>query len=357
MPALYYIEHASYGCGDAVTLHIRWNGTRMIVDLDRHPCPDATENILIDKYTSACRQGDEDELNTAEDDLLDAINGAGRHTFDQLAPPSTAEPTDLHSILFPPQYSFSLITVAGRLELLLEGSYHLELSDPPEKGYKNVIPIPSSGPPTPHFASVSFQLEFEQDPELPRYQTTKIQVVEKLLGDGYISHVNLDGRDMCAKVGQDLYVRAIQREFDCLEKITSRAAQQTSPVNIPKLLGLVEATDGGKVIGILEELVPEREGQEFSTLAMINDISAVPRERRERWASKVRQTVDWLHSIGVVWGNAKTDNVLVHGDTDEAWLVNFGGGWTEGWVDEDKAETVDGDNQAVGRIIDFLLPQ
>jgi tRNA A-37 threonylcarbamoyl transferase component Bud32 len=63
--------------------------------------------------------------------------------------------------------------------------------------------------------------------------------------------------------------------------------------------------------------------------------------------------VDQLHEIGVVWGDGKAGNVIIDND-DIAWLIDFGGGWTEGWVDEELADTVEGDEQAVRNIIKFL---
>lgn len=64
--------------------------------------------------------------------------------------------------------------------------------------------------------------------------------------------------------------------------------------------------------------------------------------------------MDWLHDKGIIWGDGKADNVLIHPDSDEPWLIDFGGGTTRGWVDEHLAGTVDGDNQAVSRIFEFL---
>ncbi|KAK3309407.1 uncharacterized protein B0T15DRAFT_563816 [Chaetomium strumarium] len=73
----------------------------------------------------------------------------------------------------------------------------------------------------------------------------------------------------------------------------------------------------------------------------------------ERWAQQIRGTLAALHRAGITWGDAKPDNVLidVHGN---AWIVDFGGGRTEGWVDSAKAETVEGDLQALERILDFI---
>lgn len=106
--------------------------------------------------------------------------------------------------------------------------------------------------------------------------------------------------------------------------------------------------------GVLEEFIPQPESQELSTLAMIDDVSAIPKKRREAWAAQVRRTVDWLHENGIVWGDGKADNVLIHTDTDEPWLIDFGGGSTPGWVDEHLAGTPEGDDQAVRRIFESL---
>lgn len=49
-----------------------------------------------------------------------------------------------------------------------------------------------------------------------------------------------------------------------------------------------------------------------------------------------------LHEAGIVWGDAKLDNVLVDKNGD-ACIIDFGGGYTRGYVDKEKAGTVEGD--------------
>jgi RIO-like serine/threonine protein kinase len=85
------------------------------------------------------------------------------------------------------------------------------------------------------------------------------------------------------------------------------------------------------IIGILEEYIPtgvlsqlwqlEEEGIEALT------------ERRKKWGAQVREMVDLLYKIGVIWGDGKPHNVLIHEVTDDAWVIDFGGSYTEGWVD------------------------
>ncbi|KAF7561264.1 hypothetical protein G7046_g2882 [Stylonectria norvegica] len=355
MPEIYHVEQITSGCNNnELTLLMRWNGAKMVVNIDRNLSSDVAENLLIDKYMSVYLDGDEDGIDAVQDDLLDAVNEAGHVLLDQLAPPSILNSSDLHSALFPPQFSFNLVTVGGEVKLFSEGSHLLEKTEISGEGYKSAVPVigfelsNTSSPP------FQYQLEIKDGLKLPRHQTTDIRIVEKLLGDGYISHVCVEGHDMCAKVGRDFDSEAIQRELDCLSRISTLAAQQNSKVNIPKLLGLIETADDEKVIGILEELIPQPKSQELSSLAMIQDVSAIPKQRREAWASQVRWTVGWLHENGIVWGDAKAANVLIHSQTDETWIIDFGGGTTRGWVDENLAGTVEGDNQAVGKIFDLL---
>jgi serine/threonine protein kinase len=83
-------------------------------------------------------------------------------------------------------------------------------------------------------------------------------------------------------------------------------------------------------------------------------VAAVPNEQRKKWAEQIRQTVEQLHEFGVVWGDGKPNNVLIHTETNDCWLVDFGSSWTDGWVDAELNETNAGDKQAVVKIIEFL---
>ena len=75
--------------------------------------------------------------------------------------------------------------------------------------------------------------------------------------------------------------------------------------------------------------------------------------RREKWASQIEDTLRQLHEIDVVWGDIKTSNILVDKD-DDAWLIDFGGGQTVGWVADDLAGTKEGDLQGLKRVMDNL---
>lgn len=90
------------------------------------------------------------------------------------------------------------------------------------------------------------------------------------------------------------------------------------------------------------------------TLAELAPWSDRTDEDRRRWARQIGHAVGRLHAAGVVWGDAKHENVLVDMAGD-AWLVDFGGSYTRGWVDEERRETVEGDLQGLGRIEEWLV--
>ena len=77
---------------------------------------------------------------------------------------------------------------------------------------------------------------------------------------------------------------------------------------------------------------------------------------RQRWASQIRETLAELHKAGIVWGDAKAENVLIDRENN-AWVTDFGGGYTVGWVDAEKAGTVEGDLQGLERILNLLNRQ
>jgi hypothetical protein len=54
--------------------------------------------------------------------------------------------------------------------------------------------------------------------------------------------------------------------------------------------------------------------------------------------------------MDIVWGDAKTANVLID-KKDDAWLIDFGGGNTEVWIDEELWDTKEGDLQALEKIL------
>ncbi|OAP56019.1 hypothetical protein AYL99_10171 [Fonsecaea erecta] len=114
--------------------------------------------------------------------------------------------------------------------------------------------------------------------------------------------------------------------------------------HIPRFPGL--RTSAGQVIGMLEEFVDGMNLHEF-------DVDGVSSAQRRKWKRQIEQSITQLHQSGIVWGDVKRENVLID-EAACAWLVDFGGSSTDGWVDEDRAETIGGDLQGLYRLVKFL---
>ncbi|KAF5530164.1 kinase domain-containing protein [Fusarium phyllophilum] len=336
----HHLEELSSGWGDEISLNIRWNDARLIVYLSRSQTSTgvpSVENTFLDRYNEACNNDDIEEAEALSDEILDAVVEAGRETFDRLAPPPAPGDTlsqDLHTLLFPKEYSFSFQALMGKAEVVRKDS----------GARQDSILLGQSGQP--------FHLNIDKDCNLPAYSTKEVHVVENLLNAGYIARVQVEGKEMCSKAGDTKGEDAAQRELDCLWKITK--SPHAAAIQVPKLLGLITTPENGKTIGFLEEYIPVSETWELSTLGSIDDVSAIDESRRKKWLSQVRNTVDLLHKIGITWGDGKASNVLIHRETDDAWVIDFGGGWTEGWVDEELSGTVKGDDVAVRKIMEYL---
>jgi tRNA A-37 threonylcarbamoyl transferase component Bud32 len=83
-------------------------------------------------------------------------------------------------------------------------------------------------------------------------------------------------------------------------------------------------------------------------------VEQAPKEVREKWASQIRKTVSTLHEIDVIWGDVKAENVVID-KSGNAIVIDFEGGATKGWIDEDKMGTKEGDLQGLERLMDYIF--
>jgi len=118
-------------------------------------------------------------------------------------------------------------------------------------------------------------------------------------------------------------------------------------IRVPQLLGYIHHRETNRVLGFLRQWVP---GCRLSEI----DINTVTHETKQKWISQIRESIQGLHKQGLVWGDGKPGNIIIDGQND-AWLIDFGGGFTDGWVDEELADTFEGDEQALDRIVKSLL--
>lgn len=184
---------------------------------------------------------------------------------------------------------------------------------------------------------------------LPTFKPSKIKVWETLK-DNTVFKTFVDGSIKCAKViGYQYSTKSMQREIGILQRISE--ASRIHRIRVPALLGVILSEDDPDlVLGFLTEYIKP------SPLArdLLSCIEATPTETRLAWAEEITATLARLHGLGVVWGDAKAGNIILDED-NYPWLIDFGGGYTNGWVDADQAESVTGDLQGLQRILKHLI--
>ncbi|OBT67091.1 hypothetical protein VE03_04399 [Pseudogymnoascus sp. 23342-1-I1] len=120
-------------------------------------------------------------------------------------------------------------------------------------------------------------------------------------------------------------------------------------LRVPHIVGIVQGEDSSSYVGLLLSFI-DCDGRTLEGAVRAD----TPEHLRQRWVAQVTSTVNHLHEAGIVWGDAKAANVLVDINMD-AWIIDFGGGFTEGWVEREKAGTVGGDIQGLAKIVDYVL--
>jgi tRNA A-37 threonylcarbamoyl transferase component Bud32 len=182
----------------------------------------------------------------------------------------------------------------------------------------------------------------------PSFSPTEIAVIcddpEKPF-DSNPTRVCIGQQQLYFKEAMDLDDIVAKREVEVYERIAE--ADLGTDVHTSRLYGVVR-NERNQLVGLLLYPIEEDAPLTFAVGPETPDALKV------RWAKQIQHTVAALHQAGITWGDAKPDNILidVHGD---AWITDFGGGRTEGWVDADKAGTVNGDLQALERILKFIV--
>jgi serine/threonine protein kinase len=138
------------------------------------------------------------------------------------------------------------------------------------------------------------------------------------------------------------------RPEDELETYRKIAEAELAPdLRICRLRGIVQDEEGFS-FGMLLTYIGHRQKTLHEAIWPDTPISL-----KEQWASQISESLAALHGSGIVWGDAKAENVLIDGDNN-AWITDFGGSYTEGWVDMEKAGTVEVDLQGLAKILDYI---
>ena len=152
-----------------------------------------------------------------------------------------------------------------------------------------------------------------------------------------IYKVMIRGIEYCLKTVYRTSESSFTREVEKLQQIGDHS-------NVVKLIGIVDAGNGrvdGLVLGLISGIP-------------LSDVTALTMSQKEKWKRQISETIYFLHRRDLVWGDAKPANILIDENTDDAVLIDFGGGITEGWVDLHLNGTKKGDMQGLDRIMKYL---
>ena len=199
---------------------------------------------------------------------------------------------------------------------------------------------------TPAYPHLSIVDKTHYNVTVPTFNQSQIEVLDKLVSNR-IMRVRVKQEILCCKLASPGF-QGISREIQVLDQINR--VHLCSSSRVPRLKGLIGSTEG--VIGFVMDYI-ETSLQYPHLGSLENYVTDVARGRREKWANQINSTLDDLHRNSLVWGDAKPSNILLDKD-DNAWLIDFGGSRTEGWVDAAYQESVQGDRHASTRICSFL---
>ncbi|TVY94529.1 hypothetical protein LAWI1_G000215 [Lachnellula willkommii] len=118
-------------------------------------------------------------------------------------------------------------------------------------------------------------------------------------------------------------------------------------IRVSNLHSIVISTDAKMILGLLFDLIPSNPLGE--NLGSPKYKAASVSKYHAKWKKQVTAIIQELHSHGIIWGDAHPGNIVIDAAFD-AWIVDFGGGWVEEYVDRKKAGTKEGDWQGVRNI-------
>jgi len=133
---------------------------------------------------------------------------------------------------------------------------------------------------------------------------------------------------------------SVKREIQILRKME----KLNLDIKFPRLRGFVALGNSKtEVMGLLLENI------ETPTPLTKLLKSSVDEEKRRVWSKKSAEYISLLHDNDIIWGDAKADNFMVDAH-DELWIIDFGGSYTEGWIDPEISETLEGDDMGLEKI-------
>lgn len=192
--------------------------------------------------------------------------------------------------------------------------------------------------------------KYIQNMDIPKFYTKDLTVIGEA-AEPEPFHPSIvettDGQVYFLKVVDKAQPAPTKREIKLLTKIDQLGLREK--FNIPQLLGLVypDEKKRNQIIGFLQTNV----SKPVPLVKLLDE--DVAQRQRDKWAKEVERITGLLHDNDIIFGDMKADNFLVD-ENDELWIIDFGGSFTEGWVDPEFMETEEGDDMGAEKIVNAL---
>ncbi|KAI0185846.1 hypothetical protein EV127DRAFT_440447 [Xylaria flabelliformis] len=286
---------------------------------------------------------DPDTMFEFEEWVLDAIEDE----ISILAPapsPGTRKPITLLDYFRPPTFAFRLVNQKGTL-IAIKEIYNPQHHGDTSPRTRIVDTVPEIRRQRDHRTGDQGDVLRSALPSVPLILASQLERIDDGLEDADLSDIPKKVR----RVGTNevLFFKGgfkyhgHLREIDILSK-TEASRKFTPPFRTSKLVGLVVWDDDEDyLMGLLLEFI---EGESLFSLS-----TTEPTTTKTKWFSQVKMTVKRLHEAGLVWGDAKSDNVLIN-EAGDVVVIDFGGGYTPEYIPRELQDTVEGDLMALKRM-------
>ncbi|KAF1958974.1 hypothetical protein CC80DRAFT_23850 [Byssothecium circinans] len=318
IPLCTEVERVDYGIEADCVFTVECNTKHFEVFIPASSTAGTIERSYLDRIEAS----NGTELDSVFEELYDVLAVKGQPWFRKFAG-DRIDTRMLSDVIEPPVATLRMATVDGELQIIQDESSATDLN----RSFYGI----------PYFAS-----------DLPTFPASDINLLETLKTDT-VFKVSVRGSTMCAKIAaRQSECQPMRREINILQRIRAEK-KLANHVRIPSLVGLVVLES--RILGFLMDYVETT--SPVSNLAQY-EMGSVTISDRKRWYDQVGGTLKWLHNISLVWGDVKAENVLVDRQGN-AWVTDFGGSYTDGWVDQGLAGSKEDDLQGLERLMNFLL--
>jgi serine/threonine protein kinase len=176
--------------------------------------------------------------------------------------------------------------------------------------------------------------DFPQYPQVGRSKASDIQIVT-VISDEYDYMSEIPRQAVASDGTVKFFKPALDKSQVIMEiEMHSRIVNVglKGKIRVAGLHSIVVSKDATMTIGLLFDLIPSVEE------SLNSPICRMASEHHAKWKRQVTDIVNELHSHDIVWGDVHPGNIVID-ESSDAWVVDFGGGWFEDFVDRKRAGT------------------